>query len=321
MARLRPPNPIRSLRQSIEDRDYAPGRTDYLEDEPRRQSLDQLLPQIAAESEQAAKVARVPFLYYRKKRMGRRCSCYSVESSPDANCRICFGSGRVGGWDLHGCHTEWIEVTRENLKLVNVIPDFKAGSRPIYFTLEEGMNEGFIETEVPIVRNIGKVQSLQLGFGRKLKGNDCKVFIKTPTESVFTALTEASLAERLGEPKVVIRIELSRKNTRLDSPRFNHLMLRYKLLGEIIMYGDMPLSDSSFELGDLGFIDAFSSVSIFVPRAFDYLTTEDFLIRQTDLQRFKVTKINRNCVSEILLSHTLDARLLIPGTDPLVLFP
>ena len=52
-----------------------------------------------------------------------------------------------------------------------------------------------------------------------------------------------------------------------------------------------------------------------------HLNNEDFLIRMSDRKRFKVTRFERNAVSEILLSHRVMARLLIPGTDSLISFP
>ena len=132
---LRGPNPIRSLRQNIEYRDEAPSRTAYLEDEVHKQAIEQLLPQIAAESEQASKPVRQVFHYLRKKLSGRRCSCFTVETSPDGFCQICFGSGYVGGWDLHGCRSEIIDVTHPNLKLVNIKAAFDEGVRPTPFML------------------------------------------------------------------------------------------------------------------------------------------------------------------------------------------
>jgi len=321
MSRLRAPRQLRGTRQAIEDRDFVPGRTDVLEDEPHRQALDQLLPQIAAESEQASKVARTTFFYYRKKRTGRRCSCAEIHTSPAADCQICFGSGRSGGWDLHGCQSEWIDVTSENLRLVNVLADYAAGVRPVLFSLEAGTVEGFIETEIDILRNVRKVQALQFAVGGRVRNNNAKMFIKASTDLVWVALDEESLKARLQTGKLGIRIELSRQTTETRSPLVSHLMIRYCLIPEVRMYADINLAESSFELGDLGFTDSYSTLSLYISKAFDYINAEDFLIRETDQKRFKVTRFERNAVSEILLSHRVMARLLVPGQDPLIRFP
>jgi hypothetical protein len=321
MKTLRGPGAIRSVRQAIEDRTAAPSRTEVLEDQPHIQMVEQFLPQIAAESEQAAKPARVPFLYYRHKRTGRRCSCFLTHTSPDAACQICFGAGFVGGWDLHGCHTEWIDVTHPNLRMVNVIADFKAGTRPILFTLEHGAKKGFIEADMHLYRNLQQVQMLQYIVGAKRKGTYVNLFVKAPADSGFVSLTEASLAARLSNSILTIRIEISRDNNQIPSCKFSHVMLRYQMIPEIRMFGDGNLAEESFELGDLGFTDVFSTLNLYAPKSFDHLNNEDFLIRQTDQKRFKVVRFERNVVSEILLSHTIFARLLIPGTDPLVSFP
>lgn len=318
---MRGPNPIRNLRQNIEYRDEAPSRTAYLEDEVHKQALEQLLPQIAAESEQAAKPARQVFHYYRKKLSGRRCSCFSIETSPDGFCPICFGCGYVGGWDLHGCRTEIIDVTHPNLKLVNVDAAFSEGLRPTPFEIIDGSKTGFIETEVNLIRNVKKVQLIQEFVGQKRKGTSYATLIKSASDLDFIPLTEDSLEQRLGESKLIFRIELERANTSLPSIRFNHLLLRYQLIPDVSMYADMNLAEETYELGDMGFADAFSTLSLYVPRNFDHIRMEDFLIRLSDKKRFKVTRFERNCVSEVLLSHKIMARLLIPGSDSLIRFP
>jgi hypothetical protein len=318
---MRSPNPIRNVRQNIEFRDEAASRTAYLEDEVYKQALEQLLPQIAAESEQASKPVRQVFHYYRRKRSGRRCSCFEVETSPDGFCQICFGSGFVGGWDLHGCRTEVIDVTSPNLKLVNVEADFSLGVRPTPFTLKEGYKKGYIETELEIVRSVKVVQALHEYVGQKRRGTSTKLWVRRPTETAWVELTEFSLAARLDVAKLHFRIELERHNTGLPSPQFSHLFFRYQLIPDVKMYGDMNLAEESFELGQLGFTDAFSTLNLYVSRNFDHLRMEDFLIRLSDQKRFFITRIERNAPLGVLLSHRIMGRLLIVGQDSLVRFP
>ncbi len=321
MTNLRRPNPVRSLRQAREDQTTYASRTSYLEDLPQQEMLEQYLPQIREESLQAAKTARTNFLYYRKKLSGRKCTCFEVETSPDANCQICFGSGIVGGWDLHGCRTEVIDTTYPSLKLVNVIADYASGRRPVTFALEGNALKGCIYAKVPLVRNLQKTQLIQQSVGGTVTGNLVKCFIRAPSEVLFVELTDASFAARLGNPFVEVKVELSRRNVEIKSPRFSHLMLRYHMIPEIKMFGNMNLSEESFEMGDLGFTDSFSQVEVYIPAVFDHLRTEDFFIRLSDMKRFKVTRTARNVVSEILLSTTVNSRLLIRGNDSLVNFP
>jgi hypothetical protein len=321
MATMRGPNPLRNVRQAVPDRTEAPSRTAVLEDQVHQQMVDQFLPQVAEESEQAAKPARVAFLYYRKKRTGRRCSCYHVETTPEGQCQICYGGGFVGGWDLHGCRTEWIDVTHENLRLVNCRADFNAGTRPIYFTIDSGETSAFIETDINVLRNIQRLEGFQLGVGNRQKNSSIQAFVQAEGDLAPVPFTEAALNARLGNLSLKIRIELKRNNTSIESPRLSHLMIRYRLIPEIKMFGDMNLGDSSFELGDLGFTDTFTTLSLFLPKSFDYVSNEDFMVRLSDQKRFKVTKFTRNAVSGILLSHLVLARLLVPGTDLLNSFP
>lgn len=318
---LRPIDNIRNLRQAIEWRDAPPSRTEVLEDEPHKQALDQLLPQIAAESEQASKPVRQSFYYYRRKRSGRRCSCFQVETSPDANCQICYSAGFVGGWDMNGCRSEWLDVTYPGLRMVNVIANFKLATRPVYFTLEDDCYQGFIEADIPLVRNIRLTQAIQLGVGGKNAHNQVNAFIKAPNDVSFVPLDQDSLAARLNQSTVTVRIEISRQNLTIPSPKFSHLMLRYKLIPEIFMYADMNLAEDAFEMGDFGFFDAFATLSLYIPPSFDHIGNEDFLIRLSDNRRFKITRLERNAVSQILLSTKAMARLLIPGTDALLYYP
>ena len=171
------------------------------------------------------------------------------------------------------------------------------------------------------MRNMRKVQLIQEFVGQKRKGVDYQVLVRAPSELSFTPLTQASLEQRLGEQKLFVRIELTRANTGLPSIRFSHLFLRYQMIPDIRMYGDMNLAEESFELGDIGFTDAFTTLSLYVARSFDHIRNEDFLIRLSDQKRFKVTRFERNCISEVLLSHRVMARLLIPGQDSLIRFP
>ena len=316
---LRPPRPLRSLRQAVPDRTEVQGRTEVLDDQPHIQAIEQLLPQIASESEEAAKPARVAFYYYRKKRTGRRCSCFTAETSPDGYCQICYGAGFVGGWDMHGCRTEVIDTTAPDLKIVNLKVDYNI--RPATFVLTDGTRQGFLETHIDLIRNINVTQFIQLVVGNQKAGSSVKAFIRAPSEVLYVPLNDQSLEARLGNNRIFIRIEMQRNNTAIPSPRLSQLMLRYQLIPIVHMYADMNLAEESFELGDLGFTDAFSQLNLYVPPSFDHLNNEDFLIRMSDRKRFKVTRFERNAVSEILLSHRVMARLLIPGTDSLISFP
>lgn len=321
MNKMRGPNPIRGLRQGREDRDTRASRTEHLEDQATAEMKEQYLQQIGRESLQAAKTAREVFYYYRRKRTGRHCSCFTTETSPDGFCQICYGAGFVGGWDLHGCRSEWIDITYPNISMVNVEGNFDAGQRPVCFVLSDGARSGFIETRVDLVRNTGVVQKIQQTIGNKRFGTGVTTYIRTPIEPNYTVLTEASLAARLNQSQIFLKSEITRSNTSLPSPKLSHIMLRYQLIPEVKMFGDRNLAEESHELGDLGFTDAFTILSLYVPNAFDRLSTDDFLVRLSDQKRFKVTTAERNAVLETHLSTLIRARLLLPRTDSLVVFP
>lgn len=318
---MRGPNPIRSLRQGREDRDTRVGRTEHLEDQAISELKEQYIQQIAIESLQAAKTAREVFLYYRRKRTGRRCSCFTTETSPDGFCQICYGAGFVGGWDMHGTRSEWVDVTFPRISMVNVEVNYDDGQRPYCFVLSDGARRGYVEAKIDLVRNIGVVQKIQQTVGAKRMGNNVTTYIRSPSESTYTQLTEAALAARLNQTQLYIKSELTRTNTSILSPKLSHVLMRYQLIPDVRMFGDRNLAEESHELGDLGFTDAFSMLSLYVPASFDRLSTDDFLVRQSDQKRFKVVSVERNAVVEILTSTMVRARLLLPKTDSLITFP
>ena len=121
-----------------------PSDTDHKIDHIHDIVRDQLAPRIQTKSANAVLTDRRYFLYYRRRRTGRRCSCFLTETSPENQCPICVGTGIVGGFDKFGTITEILDYTTPNLIMVNVEPNFKEDTRPVYLKLIDGKDEGYI---------------------------------------------------------------------------------------------------------------------------------------------------------------------------------
>ena len=79
-----------------------PSNTDHKVDAINELVQEQLVPRIKSMSANAVTVDRRDFYYYKRKRTGRRCSCYATDTSPDNQCQICYGKGIVGGFEKYG---------------------------------------------------------------------------------------------------------------------------------------------------------------------------------------------------------------------------
>jgi len=86
--------------------------TDHKVDAVHQVIKEQLAPRIAQKSANAVLSDRRAFFYYKRKKNGRRCSCFGNETSPDSDCLVCYGTGFVGGYDKYGTHSEIIDYTR-----------------------------------------------------------------------------------------------------------------------------------------------------------------------------------------------------------------
>lgn len=315
---LRRATHIRGLQGNMEVRNDAPSQTDYLEDVPHQIAKDFFIPMIQAKSSNAVKVDRHDFFYYQKKRSGRRCSCFTTETSPDGMCQICYGFGIVGAYDKYGCRTEIIDTTRMNVNMVNVYPNYEKGIRPVMFSLDKGATEGYLETRIDTLANVRQLDLFQL-IKPKQRGL-VSLKVRSINELNFVDGTEGNINARLGD-NLIVRVVLSRKNMAIQPPDFSHLFFRYKLLNENIIYGDQPRADESVALSEFGLYENYQTMSFFFDHTIEVLTTEDMVVRLDDMRRFKLINVKKNKPLNILTSTDVNARYLIPGVDSLIRFP
>ena len=272
---------------------------------------DQLAPRIQTKSANAVLSDRREFYFYRRKRNGRRCSCYSTETSPDNQCPICIGTGLVGGFEKHGTITEILDYTTPNLVMVNVDPNFDEDTRPTYLKLKENAQKGYVEGVLPIKNNIGKIENFMLY--QPIFNRGTKIIATCPLGHSREIKERADLEPFLAFDHVRIRIEFTRIDNR---PIMSHFLLRYQIKDELIIWGDLPRSEEEFTGIQTGAYEAYHAIAIFFPyRPVLKFRNEDVLYRCLDGRMFKIVLVNENIVANVLTSTDVTARYLITDID------
>ena len=288
-----------------------PSDTDHKVDYVHEIIRDQLAPRIQTKSANAVLSDRREFLYYRRKRNGRRCACYETETSPDNQCPICIGTGIVGGYEKNGTIAESLDYTTPNLVMVNVEPNFDEDTRPVYLRLKEGTQKGYVEGIMPIKHNIGKIENFLLyqpiyNRGTKIIATDPNGFSKEIKE-------REDLEPFLAFDKVKIRIDFTKIDER---PIISHFLLRYQIKENMIVWGDIPRSEEQYASMEVGAYEAYQEITIFFAyRPVLRFRNEDVLYRCVDGRMFKIVLVNENMVANVLTSTDTRARYLISDID------
>jgi len=281
-----------------------------LQDNHREVADKQLVPRIIKRNRQAILVDPHYFHYFQRKKQGRRCSCFKIESSPDGLCQVCFGTGIVGAYEKFGTTSEMFDVTYPRVRTVNVRQDFEAQTRPVMFGLVEGAVKGFVEFDWEIRASqrrldLFQVISRNVGACAQVKG-----FIRTDREESFVPLTEKAINERLCDHKAVVRIELTRTSPDEPYPVLSHVYIRYKLLDETRVRMDVPRVPESITLAEYGVFDSFSTMTGWITDEVKKVSTEDFFRRIHDNTFWKTIESQPNKPLQQTTSHDLTLRLV-----------
>lgn len=307
--RLRSLDPQKSARDKRDLRTDNPSNTDHKIDAVHQTVKEILAPRIAQKSANAVLTDRREYYYFKKRTMGRRCSCYQEETSPEATCPICFGTGIVGGYDKYGTDLKVIDATYPGLFLYNIEPTFEENPRPLFFRLIDGAKKGFLEFDLDIGKNALRMEHMLIGQPKFNKSTLLEVL--SPVAKVITKMEDFD--ELLQYEKLRIRITLFSEETR---PWFSHFYFRYQIQEQISVVGDQANTQVSPELDQFGVYEAFNEIPIFW--AGDHLSlydTEDIIYRVQDGQRLKIVEIKHNLVANTLTSIDSMARFLVPTVD------
>lgn len=298
------------IKQYIEKREKIRDGHEIFGDNPRT-IAKKLVEQIKIKNKVAINVDRRRFYYFQRKRPsgGRRCSCWGIETSPDGFCQVCYATGVVGGYDKYGCITEIVDVTHENISLVNVLPDYNLHTRPVMWSLLPTAVKGYLEVEVPIQKNNGVLDALVIA--RQLKpGGRVDALIKSSGDADFVPLTKSALETRLGVTSILLKVELSRSTPEDHRPILSHIMLRYRIKKDIEVLADIPREEEAWSLAELGTLASYSTIQLFVSHDLTNLSTEDFFHEIRTGRRFKPISVNPNRPFETLTSWDLSCRIV-----------
>lgn len=298
-----------ALKSYSERRTRPTSGTDVKGDAPHQIAQTQLIPQIVNRSRNAIRVNRQDFMFFQRKQAGRRCSCFSIEQSPDGSCGVCFGVGFVGGYDKYGCESEIVDVSRPGLRLVNVEPNYDARTRPVLFRLIEGATRGFIECDIDVRSNVRMIDCLQLRDSvsdRRVSGTKLLVL----AGSDWVPMTEQVLSTMLANPRITVRIEMTRRLTSTSSPLVSHALLRYRKLERPRIIADIPRRRKSIVLEEFGISDRFETISIVIADEPRNIATEDFFYMISEGTRWKVIDESENKPGGIMTSHDVSCRLI-----------
>jgi hypothetical protein len=291
-----------------------PSRTDISVDRVHEVVRDQLVPAIQTLSANAVLVDRREFYLYKRRRTGRRCSCFANETSPDASCQVCLGVGIVGGYDKFGTHTEVLDFTHPSLRLVNVEPNLEDDTRPVYLRLKPGFSKGFAEVDFSLKQNIKEIDTYNLFQPLRTQGT--KIFAIDPDGFDKEIQASEDFNHFLKFPKITIRVVFNAVAGLSQKYYFSHFVMRYKTQENLLVFGDIPKTDYSLTLSNLGVFDQYNEMQIFFDgksvRSFD---NEDILYRLYDGRRVKIIQVTPNIVANILTSLDVQARFIVPGLD------
>jgi hypothetical protein len=286
--------------------------TDVKLDYPHKISEEQLVPRIVHHTRNAVAVDRHRFYFYTRLQHGRRCSCFSTETSPDGICQVCHGTTVVGGYEKFGCRSHTLDVTEPFVKAVNVRPMFENMTRPVLYGLVDGATSGYIEFHnVAIWPNVSILDALNVAYPvTYCPEPQIQAFVQTELEDSWFSLTSPSLQCRLYAKKLNFRVEFRRRNAEFVLPTFSHIFFRYRLIDDVSVIADIPRRQESITLQEFGIVDSFESIQLALHDNPKKVTTEDFFHRLDDGTMWKAITASPNSPLEVLTAHDIQCRII-----------
>jgi len=285
-------------------------KTDHLA-RHTREIAQELMLRGAQMTDNALSVDTRWFYYYKRKTVGRRCSCVAGEqSTASGTCGCCYGTGIVGGYDKYGTHTELVDSTYPKLDMINVTT--RPEPRPSSLVLEQGATTGVVKARIKMRRNAGYVDNMHVHSTAGVT-----VEIKASNSAVWVPATSIALTTMLDAEHVDVKVTLHRSSVRDESPVFLKLFVRYGLLPktEIELPGDIPKNTESVSLQEYGFDEQFGTVNVVMGSAghgrtskITTFSNEDFLYYIERARHWKITEVSPTYALGVYASFDITAR-------------
>lgn len=272
-----------------------------------RHAREDILPMIAQKTRNALNVVPIYIEYFQRLKTGRRCSCFGVETDPTGLCYVCFGTGVVGGYNKRGTKTEIFDVTYPNVITTNIHADYKAMTRPVFWSLMDTALYGTIEFTIPIMNNIGKVDVFEIK-DFKPTGTDIQYYIRSEEEENFVQLTRSSIEARLTSSFLHFFITMKRRTPALPLPKLQAFRFSYRLIKLTGLRADIPVRTESLKLEEFGIYESFSNQNMVLDNTLKNCTTEDFVVNLQDNTKWKVIEVKNKNPLNITLSWELTCR-------------
>jgi hypothetical protein len=271
-----------------------------MEDNPHQIALEQLIPAVRQMSRNAVSVDRIEICYYQRKKLGRRCSCFVSETSPDGTCKVCHGTGKVGGYTKFGTQDSVLDASA-TWAGSGVRVDYT--KRPNVVTLEDGADFGEVFTTWQLTSTTGKADLV-----RVLKYGDVAVDVKRPQDVNWLSLTKQNLELLLPTTKLDVRMQLRRRNPDDLNPSFMLAEIRYTVGDRLLIPTDWPIRSQSITLAEYGIYDSWQTVTLYFDDTVNFIDVEDWLINTRDGTRWKVIEVRVNRPLGLLTSTEITAR-------------
>ena len=276
-------------------------------DSPRKIAQRIIKDQVAQRPLTAVLVDRHHIFYFQKKTHGRLCDCTLNERLASyLSCPLCYGTGRVGGYEKFGTITSVMDLTipscQQNLML-------NWSERPKNFILDTLAKEGWIWWRIKIMPNIGQVDICKLIT--KHNEGQAKLYVNGSDNPDWPAL--------LKEPYLDFMVKLERKKTNYLSPMLWGVFFRYKVARTEFLC-DVPKDELNISLQDLGIYDFRQERSFFLTSELPMVSTQDFMFEKEIEKSFKIIKLTKEAPLGILHSWRVSSRCC-QSFEPFSMFP
>lgn len=292
---------FRSFQFENPNRQTSATDTDILIDNAHQYAQTVLAPRIRQKSQNAVKTDRIQVNYYQQKKVGRLCSCYKKEyDSPETDCLVCFGVGRVGGYNIYGRYVDVVDTTYPNLTMLNIQIDDEVW--PWKFKLTEGILEGYVDAiiDVPTLRDVDLIKLYSTG-------KYLQVFVRKYNDIAWHTLNRSSiLSLSSSEKRLVVRIIMSRRTVDDSSPTFTHLYIRYKILDKSL-YADMP-KPGEFKNSDNFALTGLQTTQVFFPSDLPSASVNDIFKENRFNTMWRIVEVTKNAPLGVLTSWDAEIR-------------
>lgn len=237
--------------------------------------------------------------WFKKRVHGRRCSCWSLQDSPDGGCDVCYGEGIVSPYEKFGYETHVVDTTRENVILVNAVPYPESQLSPVPFAMAPGARKAMVEAKVRLRGSKGL--DVLSYVARQSESAAVTTWVREEQEIDFVELTKANVSSRLSATGVTLVFRFIMTRTKSgpgsETPIFSHLMLRHQVSEKILVPMDVPRQNENLQLSELGVIEILSTLRGWMTWEFGRVNPEDFFVSVGTLPESAILTLSRHVVA------------------------